>query len=56
MGDIFTVNGTAYPVLDVKRRKYRFRFLDASVSRIYDFKLMTSTSGPKAAKALGLQR
>ena len=55
VGDIFTVNGTAYPVLDVKRRKYRFRFLDASVSRIYDFKLMTSTRGPKAAKDLGLQ-
>jgi FtsP/CotA-like multicopper oxidase with cupredoxin domain len=53
VGDIFTVNGTAYPVLDVKRRKYRFRFLDASVSRIYDFKLMTSTKGPKAAKDLG---
>jgi FtsP/CotA-like multicopper oxidase with cupredoxin domain len=53
VGDIFTVNGTAYPVLDVKRRKYRFRFLDASVSRIYDFKLMTSVQGPKAAKDLG---
>ncbi len=53
VGDIFTVNGTAYPVLDVKRRKYRFRFLDCSVSRIYDFKLMTSTKGPQAAKDLG---
>ena len=53
VGDIFTVNGTAYPVLDVKRRKYRFRFLDCSVSRIYDFKLMSSTKGPKAAKDLG---
>jgi hypothetical protein len=40
VGDIFTVNGTAYPVLNVKRRKYRFRFLDASISRIYEFKLM----------------
>ena len=28
VGDMFTVNGTAYPVLEVKRRKYRFRFLD----------------------------
>ena len=53
VGDIFTVNGTAYPVLEVKRRKYRFRFLDASVARIYDFKLMTSTQGPKAARDLG---
>jgi FtsP/CotA-like multicopper oxidase with cupredoxin domain len=55
VGDIFTVNGTAYPTLTVKRRKYRFRFLDASVSRIYEFKLMTSTQGPKAAKDLGYQ-
>ena len=41
VGDLFTVNGTAYPLLEVKRRKYRFRLLDASVSRIYDLKLMT---------------
>jgi len=52
VGDIFTVNGTAYPVLEVKRRKYRFRFLDASVARIYELKLMSSTQGPKAAKDL----
>ena len=50
VGDIFTVNGTAYPVLEVKRRKYRFRFLDASIARIYEFKLMSSTKGPKAAR------
>ncbi|HEX3090212.1 MAG TPA: multicopper oxidase domain-containing protein, partial [Ilumatobacteraceae bacterium] len=53
VGDIFTVNGTAYPVLEVKRRKYRFRFLDASVSRIYELKLMSSTKGPKTAVSLG---
>ena len=53
VGDIFTVNGTAYPVLEVKRRKYRFRFLDCSISRIYEFKLMSSTQGPKASKDLG---
>jgi len=53
VGDIFTVNGTAYPVLEVKRRKYRFRFLDASLARIYEFKLMTSTQGPKSAISLG---
>jgi FtsP/CotA-like multicopper oxidase with cupredoxin domain len=49
VGDLFTVNGVAYPVLHVKRRKYRFRFLDASISRIYEFKLMSSTGGPVAA-------
>ena len=53
VGDIFTVNGTAYPTLEVKRRKYRFRFLDASVARIYEFKLMSSTKGPKTAVSLG---
>ena len=53
VGDIFTVNGTAYPVLEVKRRKYRLRFLDASVARIYDFQLMSSTQGPKTAASLG---
>jgi FtsP/CotA-like multicopper oxidase with cupredoxin domain len=53
VGDIFTVNGTAYPVMEVKRRKYRLRFLDASVARIYDFQLMSSTQGPKSATSLG---
>jgi FtsP/CotA-like multicopper oxidase with cupredoxin domain len=53
VGDIFTVNGTAYPVLHVKRRKYRLRFLDASVSRIYELQLMSSTRGPKSAASLG---
>jgi FtsP/CotA-like multicopper oxidase with cupredoxin domain len=55
VGDIFTVNGTAYPVLEVKRRKYRFRFLDASVARIYEFKLMSSTQGPQASASLGYE-
>jgi FtsP/CotA-like multicopper oxidase with cupredoxin domain len=49
VGDVFTVNGKAFPVLHVKRRKYRFRVLDASVARVYKFRLMRSTSGPKAA-------
>jgi Putative multicopper oxidases len=40
VGDVFTVNGVASPVLEVKRRKYRLRFLDASIARIYRFKLM----------------
>jgi FtsP/CotA-like multicopper oxidase with cupredoxin domain len=53
VGDIFTVNGTAFPVLEVKRRKYRLRFLDASISRIYDFKLMSSRKGPQTAGSLG---
>jgi FtsP/CotA-like multicopper oxidase with cupredoxin domain len=53
VGDVFTVNGMAYPTMRVKRRKYRFRFLDASISRIYNLQLMTSTNGPVPAKDLG---
>src|SRR5262245_1490849 len=53
VGDVFTVNGTAYPVLEVKRRKYRFRFLDASVSREYRLELMSSTSSPVPSRATG---
>jgi FtsP/CotA-like multicopper oxidase with cupredoxin domain len=53
VGDVFTVNGTANPVLHVDRRRYRLRFLDASISRIYEFKLMTSSQGPVAANKLG---
>jgi FtsP/CotA-like multicopper oxidase with cupredoxin domain len=53
VGDIFTVNGTAYPVMRVKRRKYRLRFLDASISRIYNLQFMTSQKGPVAARDLG---
>jgi len=53
VGDIMTVNCTAYPVLNVKRRKYRFRFLDASIARCYEFQLMSSTAGPKSSASLG---
>jgi FtsP/CotA-like multicopper oxidase with cupredoxin domain len=53
VGDIFTVNGVAYPTLEVKRRRYRLRFLDASIARIYEFKLMSSTKGPQSAVSLG---
>ena len=53
VGDVFTINGTAYPTLTVKRRKYRLRFLDASISRIYDLQLMHSSKGPQAARDLG---
>lgn len=46
-GDVFTVNGVACPVLHVKRRKYRFRFLDASIARQYEFKLMRGNVGAR---------
>ena len=47
VGDLFTVNGKAYPYHLVKRRKYRLRFLDASIARVYELKLMSGR--PKAA-------
>jgi len=46
VGDIFTVNGKAYPVLHVKRRKYRLRFLGASIARCYELSLMQGNIGP----------
>lgn len=36
-GDVILVNGRPWPVLKVSRRKYRFRLLNASVSRSYNF-------------------
>jgi hypothetical protein len=50
------VNCKAYPVLKVKRRKYRLRFLGASIARIYDLMLMRSNEGPVAARSLGYKR
>ncbi len=46
VGDIFTVNGVAFPTLHVERRKYRFRWLGASLSRIYDLSFRTGTPVP----------
>jgi len=46
VGDVFTVNGKIQPYLEVKRRKYRFRWLDASIARWYDFKLMSGSPVP----------
>ena len=36
---MITVNGRPWPVMRVKRRKYRFRILNASVSRSYKWSL-----------------
>jgi FtsP/CotA-like multicopper oxidase with cupredoxin domain len=52
VGDIFTVNGKAYPYLVVERRKYRLRFLDASIARGYRLVLMKSRGGPKPAPGM----
>ncbi|MFL5406726.1 MAG: multicopper oxidase family protein, partial [Myxococcales bacterium] len=50
VGDIFTVNGVAYPTLTVQRRKYRFRFLGASLARQYRLSLRRGTPMPFPGK------
>jgi len=43
-GDVILVNGRPWPVMKVERRKYRFRILNASISRAY--KLALSSGQP----------
>ena len=43
-GDVILVNGRPWPVMKVKRRIYRFRVLNASISR--SLRLTLSTGGP----------
>jgi spore coat protein A len=40
-GDVILVNGVPWPSMRVERRKYRFRILNASISRSYDLSLDT---------------
>lgn len=51
VGDVFTVNGKAYPTITVSRRRYRLRFLGASIARVYELSFMSSTGGPKPSLA-----
>lgn len=41
MGDVITVNGVPWPLMEVANRKYRFRVLNASISRSYKLALST---------------
>jgi spore coat protein A len=43
-GDVVLVNGRPWPAMALERRKYRFRLLNASVSRSY--RLTLNTGGP----------
>jgi spore coat protein A len=43
MGDHILVNGEAWPYLDVEPRKYRFRLLNGSDSRVYTLRLSGNT-------------
>ncbi len=38
-GDVIMVNGVPWPTMKVKRRKYRFRILNCSISRSYELSL-----------------
>jgi FtsP/CotA-like multicopper oxidase with cupredoxin domain len=38
-GDVILTNGVPWPAMKVERRKYRFRILNASVSRSYNLRL-----------------
>jgi spore coat protein A len=44
MGDVILVNGVPWPVLPVQKRRYRFRVLNASLSRSFNLSL----SDPRA--------
>jgi FtsP/CotA-like multicopper oxidase with cupredoxin domain len=55
VGDVFTVNGKAYPLLKAKRRKYRLRFLNASVARCYELMFMRKRPGQTIQAVPGLQ-
>jgi FtsP/CotA-like multicopper oxidase with cupredoxin domain len=40
-GDVILVNGVPWPKMKVERRKYRFRILNAAISRSFDLQLDT---------------
>ena len=43
LGNKFCVNGKVQPFFNVERRKYRFRLVDGSMSRIYEFYLVNAS-------------
>jgi spore coat protein A len=53
-GDVVLVNGVAWPVLDVEPRKYRFRVLNGSDSRVYDMRLSNGAPFIQIGSDLGL--
>ena len=48
MGDVILINGKPWPTMQVEPRKYRFRILNASVSRSYRFALTQADNVYKA--------
>ena len=53
-GNVITVNGKAWPFLNVEKRKYRFRMLNGSDSRFYNIWLERSDNLPMPAGAITL--
>ena len=43
-GDVIVVNGRSWPYLDVQPRRYRFRLLNGSNARFYEFRLENITN------------
>jgi spore coat protein A, manganese oxidase len=54
MGNAILANGKLFPYLEVEPRRYRFRLLNASNSRIYHLSLVEDTSADNAADKLSL--
>ncbi len=44
--DFTLVNGMVWPYMEVEPRRYRFRFLNGSNSRMYNLRLLTSNNTP----------
>ena len=55
-GEVILVNGVAWPVLDVEPRKYRFRVLNGSDSRVYDMNLSNGMPFVQIGSDLGMRR
>jgi spore coat protein A len=53
-GDVILVNGVAWPVLEVEPRRYRFRVLNGSDSRVYDMRLSNGAFFIQIGSDLGL--
>lgn len=53
-GETITVNGKVWPYLDVEPRKYRFRVLNASNVRAYNFSLSNGAKFIQVGTELGL--
>src|SRR6185295_6077157 len=53
LGDVMTVNLAYKPFMNVERRKYRFRILNASVSRFFKLALANTSGGAQPIYQIG---